>query len=94
MDSAKPPPLIPSLDAASHGQGLGQECFRALFQYLYVDGHWYATLPGGLTLKVAFLPHHFSHAFLKEPAPGQPRTIWKPERRALALDRVCDRESP
>lgn len=80
MLAVRPPPLIPSLDGPGSGQGLHQDCFRALFQYLYVEAHWYATLPGGGTLKVAFLPHHFGHAFLKEPAPGQPRSVWKSER--------------
>lgn len=80
MLAAKPPPLIPSIDATTNGQGVGEDCFRDLFQYLYVDAHWYARLPGGSSLKVAFLPHHFRHAFFKEPAPAQPRTVWKPER--------------
>jgi len=80
MLPASPPPLLPYLDAPAHGHGLTQDDFRALFQYLYVEAHWYTTPPGEKTLKVTFLPHHFGHAFFKGPVKGQPRTIWKPDR--------------
>lgn len=80
MIPAKPPPLIPPLDALGQGHGLTQDCFRALFRYLYIEAHWYATVPRCGTLKVTFLPHHFDHAFFKEPDKGRPRDVWKPDR--------------
>ena len=80
MEAVRPPPLIPSLEGADPTQGLTQDCFRSLFQYLYVEAHWYANLPGRHTLKVSFRPDHFDHAFYKESRPGQPRSLWKPER--------------
>jgi len=76
----KPPPLLPDLATRSDGHGLTQDDFRALFQYLYVEGNWYTTPPGEPPLTVNFLPHHFDHAFFKEPGRGAPRTIWKPDR--------------
>lgn len=78
MLPVKPPPLLPCPDTTGHG--LLPDDFHALFQYLYVESHWYARPPHGNPLKVTFLPHHFDHAFFKEPIKGQPRTIWKPDR--------------
>lgn len=80
MIPAKAPPLLPSLDATGQGPGLTEDSFRALFQYLYVEANWYVTVPGGHTLKVAFRPDHFNHAFFKEPAKGEPRSVWKADR--------------
>ncbi len=80
MLPAKPPPLLPDLATRSDGHGLTQDDFRALFQYLYVEANWYTTPPGEPPLTVNFLPHHFDHAFFKEPGRGAPRTIWKPDR--------------
>ena len=74
----KAPPLLPCCTTSAHGLGEGN--FRDLFEYLYVDGHWYGTLPKGETFKALFLPDHFDHAFYKEATPGGVRTIWKPER--------------
>lgn len=76
---AKAPPLIPSLALPGRGEGLTEDHFRALFQYLYVEAHWYARLPEG-AVRVTFHPHHFAHAFFKESARGAPRTIWQPRR--------------
>jgi hypothetical protein len=80
MIPVKPPPLLPCLDASAPGHGLTQDDFRALFEYLYVDTHWYVTLPKGQAVRVRFRPRHCEHAFFKEPAEGQPRTIWQPDR--------------
>ena len=49
VNSATPLAL---LDAPAHGHGLTQDDFCALFQYLYVEAHWYARPPGADTLKV------------------------------------------
>jgi hypothetical protein len=81
MIPVKPPPLIPCLDSPGRGRGLCQNEFRDLFEYLYIEGHWYATPPGKrISLKVTFLPHHFDHAFFKGATDGGPRIIWKPDR--------------
>jgi hypothetical protein len=77
---SKPPPLLPYSDPDGLGPGLTQADFRALFDYIYVAGHWYAEVPGQLPLKVRFLSRHFDHAFFKEPAEGEPRTVWQPQR--------------
>jgi len=79
----KPPPLIPYCDTSGHG--LKEEDFRALFDYLYVEGAWYTAPPGERSLRVVFEPHHFRHAFYKEPGKGQRRTLWKPDRAGRLL---------
>jgi len=80
MEPVKPPPVLPCFDAASSAPGLCQAHFRALFGYLYVNCHWYASLPKGEAVAVRFRPEHFNHIFFKAPARGQPRTVWRPER--------------
>jgi hypothetical protein len=80
MIPVKPPPLLPCLDAPAHGHGLTQDDFRALFQYLYLECPWYATLPKGETISVRFRRSSFDHVFFKEPAEGQPRTVWQEDR--------------
>ena len=78
MVPVKPPPLIPCCDETGHG--LNVDDFQALFGYLYVGACWYVTPPRIETLRVVFHPHHFDHAFFKEPDKGQRRTVWKPDR--------------
>ncbi len=85
MIPAPPPPLLPCFDPSSPAPGLAQSHFRALFGYLYVDVHWYATMPKGRAVRVRFRPRHFDHAFFKEPAKGQPRAIWERDRAVRLL---------
>lgn len=80
MIPVKPPPLLPCFDASIPGPGLAQDTFRELFEYLYVDCHWYVTLPKGEAVEVRFRPRHFRHALFKEPATGEGRTLWVAER--------------